>query len=76
MADFSNYKKTTFQDIYDYVKAEKPEYLDTLTEAVEGGDSYLTIKKAFYKAYFPEFIPVAKPKKPTMKDLLGIKTKE
>lgn len=73
MADFSEYKKTCFQDIFDYVKAEKPEYYETLENAVKNGEKFLDIKKAFYKKYFPQFVPVAKkPKKPTMKFIMGI----
>lgn len=65
---FSDYKKVEFPQISEYVDTEKPEYGDTLQKQIEEGKSFLYIKKEFYKKYFKKYIPVAKPKKPTMKD--------
>lgn len=72
---FENYKKATFDEIYDYVSKEKPEYLDKLKKDVEADRSFLTIKKEFYQEYFPQYIPTKKPKAPSMKEKLGIKKK-
>ena len=55
--DFKEYKRCQFDDITEYVEKEKPEYLPTLEKQVEDKVDYLTIKKDFYKAYFPELIP-------------------
>ena len=65
---FYDYKKCDFDHIKDYVLEVKPEYEKTLRANVMSGMSYLEIKKAFYAKYFKEYIPVGKPKKPTMMD--------
>ncbi len=65
---FKDYRHVSFEQISEYVDTVKPEYTDTLVKRINDGDTFLAIKKAFYKKYFKEYIPVAKPKKPTMKD--------
>lgn len=70
---FKEYKKVTFAQIRDYVVSEKPEYEETLRGNVNADMSFLTIKKAFYQKYFKQYIPVAKPKKPSMKDWAAAK---
>ena len=35
------------------------------------GKSYLTIKKAYFKTYYPDLIPVAKPKPKSMLEQLA-----
>lgn len=67
-AVFSDYKNATFENITEYVENVKPEYGDTLEAQINDGKPFLFIKKEFYKKYFKKFIPVAKPKKPSMKD--------
>lgn len=65
---FKDYKHVSFEQISEYVDTVKPEYSDILRKNINDGLSFLAIKKAFYQMYFKEYIPVAKPKKPTMKD--------
>lgn len=66
--EFSNFKECSFESITQYVDKVKPEYGDILEKQIEEGKPFLYIKKAFYEKYFKDYIPVAKPKKPTMKD--------
>lgn len=65
---FKNYKTTTFEQIKEYVLTEKPEYEEVLRSNIMNGMSYLSVKRSFYQKYFKKYIPVAKPKKPSMKD--------
>ena len=65
---FFQYKKCDFEHLRDYVLEVKPEYEKTLRANIMAGMSYLEIKKAFDEKYYPDFIPVGKPKKPSMMD--------
>ena len=73
---FSDYKGCDFETISQYVYETKTEYIEYLEEQVNKGIPYLTIKKEFYKKYFPKLIPVGKPKKPTMKELIAKRQEE
>lgn len=73
---FENYKKATFDEIYDYVVKEQPDYLKTLTESVKTNKSFLTIKRDFYEKFFPQYKPVKKKPKQSMKEKLGLKKEE
>lgn len=76
MANFqTDYKKVIFTDILDYVRQNEPDYEKVLQQYVEEGKGFLTIKNKFYDKFFPEYRPVAKPKKPTMRELLGLSNK-
>ena len=76
MANFQNdYKKVVFADILDYVRNKEPDYEKVLQQSVKEGKGFLTIKNEFYDKFFPEYRPVAKPKKPTMRELLGLSKK-
>jgi len=74
-AIFSDYKKCSFDSISQYVDEVKTEYDPTLRQQIEEGKTFLYIKKKFYEKYFKKYIPVAQPKKPTMKDWLEAKKK-
>lgn len=73
MADFKDYKKIRFEDIYQDVKDNRPEYEDTLKEQVRARKSFLSIKKAYFEKYYPEYIPKRK-KEPAqhMWEIMGI----
>ena len=65
---FFNYKKCDFEHISYYVVNVEKDYTNTLKKEVLGNMSYLDIKHNFYDKFFPEYIPKARPKKPTMMD--------
>lgn len=65
---FKNYKKTTFEEITNYISEENPEYEKQIKESIDAGKSFLVIKRDFYQKYFKQYLPIAKPKKATMKD--------
>ena len=76
-----NYKTTTIRDLIADAKARGAEACNTLQELVsattvdedgkEQGLSFLTIKNSYFQKYCPELLPQAKPKKPTMKELVA-----
>ncbi len=68
---FSDYKGCNFDTISQYVYGVKTEYIEYLENQVEKNIPFLRIKKEFYKKYFPKLIPVAKPKNPSMKELIA-----
>lgn len=63
---FEDYAGCEWDDIRDYVETVKPEYADTLRANIIADMSFPNIKREFYKKYYPQYIPVAKEKKPTM----------
>ena len=76
-----NYKTTTIRDLINDANVRGTEAINTLKELVsattvdedgnEQGLSFLTIKKSYFQKYCPELLPQAKPKKPTMKELVA-----
>ena len=74
MADYSEYKKTTFEDILEYVETKAPSYRDLLEKQVADGERFMVIKKQFFEKYLPEYLPKPKPKKKTMKELMGLES--
>lgn len=75
-----NYKNITIQDIVDDAKSQGSERISFLKNLLsikivnkngkEYGLSFIQIKREYYKKFYPEFLPVAKPKAPTMKELV------
>ncbi len=75
-ATFENYMTPDFDTIKDYVLEVHPEYEETLWGMIEDGMYFPEIKRAFYSEFFPQYIPEAKPKKPTMKEWVAARKAE
>ena len=71
---FKDYKHTNLEMIASYLE-EHPEAKEPLTKLHEEGKQFLAIKKAFYKANFPQFLPKERKKGPTLNDVFGKKKK-
>lgn len=75
-----DYMNITITDLINDAKARGAEATDFLKELVNSkkanryGDerplSFIAIKRAYMNKYYPESIPQAKPKAPTMKELV------
>ena len=75
-----NYKTTTIRDLINDAANRGEEAKNLLKELVnttvidedgkESSLSFIRIKKEYFKAICPELLPVAKPKNPTMKELV------
>ena len=67
-----NFTKTSFADLKKDAEEKGPEAKKFLKDMVVEGKSYLTIKKAYFKTYYPDLVPVAKPKPKSIIGGLGL----
>ena len=72
---FKNYKKCGFDDIVRYLSEvnnkKTAAYKGVIKKQVEEKNSYLEVKKGFYKEFFPEFIPVKQASVSKMKEAVA-----
>ena len=70
-AIFGFYNKCTFDDIAGYVDEVAPDYADILAEQIEEKLDFISIKRAFYKKYYPDCLPVEDPEKKAKKEKMA-----
>lgn len=63
-----NYKTMKLEDIVNWCKANNE--VDWLKKQGAAKKTFIEIKVEFAKKFMPDIMPVAKPKKPTMYDII------
>ena len=76
----TNYKQITLSDIINGTQSKGAEATEMLKQLVvstsvdkNGNErplSFIQIRKAYYEKYYPQYLPKAKEKAPSMKDLI------